>query len=315
MPIVPLMGYPGLNLTDSTVKQNQFNWDLQSRSLEALYERFEPDAMFLLMDLSVEVSALGLLVRFPLHETPSVEEHPIRSAEDLDHYRRIDVLADGRAIVCLKVIEAMRARLPVPACAFVTGPFTMAGLMMGASAMAMNVMVQPDLCHAALELATDIAVRYARGLVEAGADSVMVLDPSAVMVGPDHYREFAGAYCARLIQELAGVEVILHICGDTGHLLEEMVATGAAGLSVDHPMDLGQVAETVGPEALIIGNVDPVRILHESAETVAEDTRRALTSAAGHEMFILSSGCDLPQDVPEENIDAFMREGRDWGSD
>ena len=314
MPVVPLMGYPGLNLTASTVKQNQFNWELQRRSMVALYERFEPDAMYLLMDLSVEVSALGLFVRFPLHETPSVEDHPIRSIEDLEHHRQIDVLADGRAIVYLKVVEAMRAQLPVPTCAFVTGPFTMAGLMMGASEMAMNVVMQPDLCHATLDMATDVAVRYARGLVEAGADSIMVLDPSAVMIGPDHYREFAGAYCARLIEELAGVEVILHICGDVGHLLEGMVATGAKGLSVDYPMDMGQVGEVVGPEILVIGNVDPVRILHESPETVARDTRRALTSVAEHEMFILSSGCDLPQDVPAENIDAFMREGRNWSS-
>ena len=87
-PVAPLMGYPGLQLTASTVKQNQFNWDLQRRTLVALYERYQPDAMFFLMDLSVEVSALGLLVRFPLHETPSVEEHPVRSVEDLDAHRQ-----------------------------------------------------------------------------------------------------------------------------------------------------------------------------------------------------------------------------------
>ncbi len=311
-PTVPLMGYPGLNLTASTIKQNQSNWALQYRTIEALYERFEPDAMFMLMDLSIEVNALGLLVRFPLHETPTVEEHPVQSIADLDAHRQIDVLADGRAMVCLKVIEAMRERLPVPAGAFVTGPFTLAALMVGASEMAMNVVMQPDLCHAALELATQVVSRYVVGLVEAGVDTIMILDPTAVMLGPAHYREFAGEPCAQLISQSEGVEMILHICGDTGHIVPAMLETGADGLSIDHPMDMAQVAEQMGPDVLLMGNVDPVRMLHENAETVADDTRHALESVAAHPAFVLSSGCDLPQDVPEACIDAFMAEGRNW---
>ncbi|MCD6359593.1 MAG: uroporphyrinogen decarboxylase family protein [Armatimonadetes bacterium] len=311
-PVAPLMGYPGLQLTASTVKQNQFNWDLQRRTLVALYERFQPDAMFFLMDLSVEVSALGLLVRFPLHETPSVEEHPVRSVEDLDAHRHLDVLADGRALVYLKVVEALREELPVPVGAYVTGPFTLAALMMGANDMALNVVMQPDLCHATLELAGSVVARYARALADHGADSIMVLDPTAVMLGPDHYQQFAGIYCRRLIEELRGVEVILHICGDTGHILEAMLHTGAAGLSVDHPMDLAEVARRVGPDTLIMGNVDPVRMLNQSPETVAQDARRALQAAADHPAFILSSGCDVPPDTPQQNIEAFMNEGRNW---
>lgn len=309
------MGYPGLNLTASTVKQNQSNWALQYRTMEALYERFQPDAMFLLMDLSVEVNALGLLVRFPLNETPTVEEHPVRAVADLDAHRHMDVLADARAMVCLKVIEAMRAGLPVPIGAYVTGPFSLAALVMGANEMAMNVVIQPDLCHAALNMAVQVVSRYVAGLIDAGVDSIMILDPTAVMLGPDHYREFAEEPCARLISASQGVETILHICGDTGHIVPAMLKTGVDGLSLDHPMDMAQVAEQVGPDVLIMGNVNPVGMLHNSAEAVADDTRRALDSLTAHPPFVLSTGCDLPQDVPQANIDAFMAEGRNWQSE
>ena len=90
-PIVPLMGYPGLQLTKTTMKQNQFNHIVQFQSLSRLYDRFQPDAMFFMMDLSVEASALGLAVRFPLEETPSVEHHPVNTREDLDKFSKIEI--------------------------------------------------------------------------------------------------------------------------------------------------------------------------------------------------------------------------------
>ena len=51
---IPLAGYPGIKLTSSTLRQNEFNAELQARSLYKLVERTYPDAVFTLMDLSIE---------------------------------------------------------------------------------------------------------------------------------------------------------------------------------------------------------------------------------------------------------------------
>lgn len=310
--VAPLMGYPGLGLSRTTVKQNQFNHAVQYQTVSRLYEAFRPDAMLFLMDLSVEASALGLPVRFPLDETPTVEGHPVQCVADLDAYRGVDILADGRLMVYLEVMRHMRAGLPVPVGAYVTGPYTLAGLMMGASEMAMNVMLEPDLCKAALEFATATVRRYAQALIDDGADFLVVLDPTAVMLGPNYYNEFAGMWVRELVGLCNAVEVVLHICGDTRHIVRDMAATGASGLSLDHPMDMRQVAGMLGDDTLLVGNVDPVRLLHESRETVAADARALVESMADVPGFLMSSGCDLPQDVPLENIRAMMETARAW---
>ncbi len=311
-PIAPLLGYPGLNLTRTSVKQNQFNHAVQYQTVARLYETFRPDAMLFLMDLSVEASALGLPVRFPLDETPTVEAHPVKSRDDLDRFRRIDILADGRVMVYLEVMGHMRAGLPVPVGAYVTGPFTLAGLMMDATQLAMDVVLEPDLCQEVLEFAAATVTRYARALVDQGADFIVILDPTAVMLGPQYYSRFAGAYAREVIGLLDDVEVILHICGDTSHLLDDMAATGAAGLSLDHPMDLAAVARQLGPQALLVGNLDPVRMLTAGPAAIAEETQALLGAVASHPRFVLSSGCDLPQDTPLATVDAFMQAGRRW---
>jgi len=311
---MPLMGYPGLGLTESTVKQNQFNHTVQFQSLSRLYDRFRPDAAMFLMDLSVEASGLGLAVRFPLDDTPTVEGHPVKSTDDLRVYRNVDILADGRVMVYLEVIRHMRAGLPVPVGAFVTGPFTLAALMMDANQLAMNVVLDPDLCHEALQFAANTVVRYGRALLDAGADFIMVLDPAAVMLGPDQYARFAGAYTREVVGLLSDTEIILHICGDTNHIIDAMVDTGAAGLSLDHPMDMPRVAERVGPQVTLIGNIDPVRVLHGTPEEVRAMSADLLSRMQVHPNFVLSTGCDLPQDTPLANLDALVDTGRAWAT-
>ena len=49
--VIPLMGFPGVQLNGSTLKQNTFNWGTQFSTVFALERRFRPDAVFFFMDL------------------------------------------------------------------------------------------------------------------------------------------------------------------------------------------------------------------------------------------------------------------------
>jgi uroporphyrinogen decarboxylase len=44
-------------------------------------------------------------------------------------------------------------------------------------------------------------------------------------------------------------------------------------------------------------------------------TTRLLNETADHPRMILSSGCDIPQDVPMANVEALMEAGREWQRD
>ena len=389
--VVPLLGYPGARLTGSSLKQNAFNPVLQCESVCRLVDRFSPDAAFFMMDLSVEAGALGLPVRYPLYESPTVEEHPVRSLADLEAFRALDPLDDALVQARIRAMELMKERLDVPRGGYVIGPFTLAGLLMGASELAMATITDPDLVHGVVGFCTDVCVRYARALAAAGADMTAILEPTATFLSPQAFDTFCGAYIKGLIagvvgnpgttgavaaggvaggtdatggragagarattdaadkanvagvrngSDVAGVErtpgaagaasranapdiagprradamtpmMMLHICGDTSHLVRKMCATGAQGLSLDSPVDFARAAREADPEVVLIGNVDPVGVMvQEAPDGVRRAVRALLDMMEPYENFILSTGCDLPYETPFENIDAFMKEGR-----
>ncbi|MBN1122679.1 MAG: uroporphyrinogen decarboxylase family protein [Anaerolineae bacterium] len=307
--VAPLMGYPGIKLTGSTIWQNEFNAEMQIRTLKALYERFRPDVMFPFMDLAVEAGAVGLPVTFPLNESPTVVDHPVKEIGDIDALRIVEPLEDARVRVYVDVVRRLRESVDCVVGAYTVGPFTLAGLMMGASEISMATILNPDLVRACLEFATEVIVRVAKAYDEAGAEVIAVLEPTASFISPDAFREFSGGY-VRQIFEAVEAAPILHICGNTNHLIEGMCETGAQGLSLDSALDFGEIIKRVPEDVVLIGNVDPVAVMVEgTAEEVREAVRALVDKMAGYPNFLLSTGCDLPPETPLENIGAFMEAG------
>ncbi|MFP3897163.1 MAG: uroporphyrinogen decarboxylase family protein [Anaerolineales bacterium] len=308
--VIPLMGFPGIQLNRSTLKQNTFNWGTQFSTLFALQQRFRPDGLFFFMDLSVEASALGLPVRFPLDETPSVENHPIKMEHDLAKLMNSDILSDGRVAVYIETMRLMARYLDVLKGGYVIGPFSLTGLLMGASEAAMATVMDPDLLHAVLSFASGVIGRYARALERAGADAITVLEPTASLLSPDHFRQFAAPYIKEIVATLDTIP-ILHICGRTNHLIEAMIETGAKGLSLGPMVDFAEMIKEVPGDVVLLGNLDPVRVLNgRTPSGVYRATQELMRVMAPHDNFILSTGCDLPMDTPLENIHAMMDAAR-----
>ncbi len=313
-PVMPLMGYPGTRLTNTSIKLNEFNWGVHAWTLQTLYRRFKPDGIFLLMDLAVEASGMGLQVRFPLMDSPSVEIHPVEEESDLDQFHSVDVLKDGRTYSFIETMQLVQQMVPENEIggAYVAGPFTLAGLLCGANDIGMNVMIKRDLVLQVLQMATSCITRYALALEDAGADMVMILDPLAVMLGPDQFDEFAGRFASIIISALKDAMPVYHVCGDTMHLIEKFGQLGAHGLSLDTDVDLAEAANRVPSDCVLMGNIDAVSLMRKGdPEEVREAVLRLREEMAPHPNFILSTGCDLPQDTPFENIDAFIKAGQE----
>jgi len=309
VPIVPLLGFPGRQITRSSIKQNVFNSGVHFLSLLGLVDRFQPDAVFPMMDLTLEANALGSSVRYDLMAPPSVDDHLIDTEEDLDKVYPVDILRDGRVQAFLETMKLMSAHFKIPAAGYVIGPFTLASQLMGASQAAKAVIKKPDFLERVLAFTTHVIGNYARALVEAGASMICVLEPSSMMLSPVQFERFSGQFLTRLYSKF-DANPILHICGDTTHLIDAMVGTGAEGLSLDSMVDFPVVIDQIPEEVVLIGNINPVEImlLAEPAEVYAR-TRQLVEAMAGRPNFILSTGCDLPEDTPFENLDAFMSAG------
>jgi len=305
-PVIPLVGYPGAQLTQSTIKQNMFNAELQARSLYKMIEYCRPDAVFTMMDLSVEAGALGLPVRFPLSESATVEWHPVKTVSDLDQYKVVDPMYDGRVWVFLETVRLLKQKVQMPIGVYVSGPFTLAGLMMGANDIALATIDTPEVVHATVNFCERVITEYAKALQAAGANMICVLDPTAMMLSPNSYWEFAGKSVQNLVRHL-DTRTILHICGNTEHLTESMCRTGVHALSLDSLVDLPKVAKDVADDVVLIGNVEPVStMLQGDRPKVRRDTIALMEKMREHDNFIVSTGCDLPPETPIENILEFV---------
>jgi len=305
-PVAPLIGYPGARLTETTLRQNLSDAETQTQSILAAHKRWPADIVLPMMDLSVEAGALGLSVRFPDDESPTVEEHPIRQASDLDRFRNIDILTNPRLQSFLRTLSNLSDLSDTALCAYVVGPFTLAGLLMGASEIAMATIRNRDLVHQVVAFAARVVEVYAVECIAAGAVGVIILEPTATLLSPAAFEEFSGQHVAGLAERLAGISV-LHVCGQTTALLDAMCDTGVDGLSLDAPVNFPGIIDHVPSSVIMIGNVDPVHVMGtDDTGEVQTEVERLRAGMAGHRNFILSTGCDLPLETPPENIDTFL---------
>jgi uroporphyrinogen decarboxylase len=317
--VVPLMGFPGVEYINSNIKLAQQNSQEHYRAIKKLVEMFEPDAIFPLMDLAVEANALGRYVIFPRDESATVPKDAFH-VSDLDRLREINIVFDSRLMGYVETIKLMKIGLPehIVKGGYVIGPYSLAGLLMGADEAAMATVMQPDVLHQVCVFATDIIQQYARLQISAGAELICILEPSAVMLGPDQFREFSAQYIKYIVNScrLSGVNTVYHTCGNTMHLIQEMVAAGVNGLSLDSPdvgVHLDQVAGSIPENVVVLGNINPAStMLFDKPQDISRAVFSLMDIMRPHPGFILSTGCDLPQETPADNIRAFMDAGRNY---
>lgn len=315
--VVPLAGFPGLNLTGCTIKLAQQNFGEHYKVVKAIADTFKPDAVFPLMDLSVEANALGRYTLFPKEDSATVPKD-IFSEKDLSDAEKINIASDTRLIGYVETVKLMNIGLPenIIRGAYVSGPYTLAALLMGAEEAASSTILNPEELHKICLMAVKKIRQYVQLLISAGAQLVCVLEPSAVMLGPEQFEEFSAGYVKEITSlcSFTDAAVVYHVCGNSMHLIEKMCESGVDGISLDSPeagVNLFEAAGRVPENVAVIGNINPTgNILNGQASDVITEVEDLLEKMSPYPNFILSTGCDLPQETPAENINAFIKTGK-----
>jgi uroporphyrinogen decarboxylase len=303
---IPSAGYAAVALSGTTVSENLHDGTKMFRTLEAAVMGFGLEADGTVSDLTIEPEACGCPVVIPDNDTPYVCEHPFSPETDPAVLEVPDPSRQPRMRAMTEAVRLLSRRFALPTVAGGSGPFTLAAELVGASEAAIYTITEKEYLHRLLEYCTAVCMRYLRAICAAGADIVLIGEPTATILSADAYREFSGRYTARIIEALKR-PVILHICGDAGHLLEAMCETGAQGLSLDAPVDLPAAAKRVPRDVVLVGNVNTVSVLLEGTPgLVRDETTRLLESMRPYPNFVLSSGCDLSYHTPPENIIAMI---------
>lgn len=259
-------------------------------------------------DITAEAELFGCGIKAgDQKQQPSVIKHSVKDLEDLEKIREYN-LNEGRVNEVLKAVKILSDKYgkELPIIGSMIGPFSLAQHING-DAWFGNLFTGEDIVPALLDFCSDFNVAYAKAMVENGADTIAIIDPTASyeLIGGDFYEKYALPYQKKIADAMKELDVatVLHICGNTTNGLSIMDKTGVNGISVDQRVDIKTANGNV-ENAIIIGNLDPVAVLwNGTPETVAEESKKALDAGVG----LLSPGCGIVSMTPTANLQQMVK--------
>lgn len=314
---IPIMTHPGIELCGYTVKQAVTDGEIHAEAIRKLNDVYPAAACTVVMDLTVEAEAFGAEVVFTDNEVPNVIGRLVSDSASVEALE-IPSLDAGRVPQYLKANRlAAEYITDKPTFGGCIGPFSLAGRLFDMSEMMMALYMEPDTMRLLLEKCNEFIIRYLRAMKATGVNGVIIAEPAAGLVSNEDCSAFSSAYIKQIVEELQDEHfmIVLHNCGNTGHCTAAMIETKAAALHFGNKIDMVKVMEECPEDILAMGNIDPVGVMKQATpEKVKEETLALLQKIGNRKNYVLSTGCDVPPEIPAKNIEAFYEALNEYNS-
>jgi len=283
------------------------NAEVMAKLAEAGHTVIGFEAVRVPFDISAEAEFFGCGIKAGTKEQqPSVSSHCVKDMSDVERLKNFNITQGRIATICKAInILADKYGKELPIMASMLGPFSLAQHMNGDDWF-MAIMTDEDFATALMNLATEFNITYAKKMVENGADTMVIIDPtaSAMLIGDAYYEKYVVPAHKRIVDAMheLNVPVVLHICGDTTMSLELMESCGVDAISVDQSVDVATAKSKV-KKAVIIGNLDPVAALWKgSPDSIKAVSQKAFDAGVD----LLAPGCGIVSMTPNVNLQAMV---------
>lgn len=285
--------------------------------LEGL-KAYETDAVYVSSDNYLIVEAMGGRVTLPQDAPPVLLKTAASCIEDAVRLEPLDV-TKGRIPVILEATrmlrETLRDEIFVKTC-IDSAPFSAAAAILGPQEFMVNLIDEPELCHEFLKICTQSVIRYGLAAAEAGAHGLAFGDSASVLINRNMYAEFALPYAKQAVaalKEKTGLPVFYHVCGDTRHILDLMVQTGADCIEIDSMVPMAMAKETANGRCAVEGNVSTIEAFYQGTPADVTREANAILDLFGNQGgLILSSACEIPRHTARENVRALTDAARNY---
>jgi uroporphyrinogen decarboxylase len=247
-------------------------------------------------------------IRQLMGKLPSIKREDIKEKLPKWHVRdvREDKLFAAHLDVCRKTVETFPEDHIET---LIGGPWSFAMEMRGIEETLEDIYDDKGFLHDLMRFTTDTVIARSLAAVEMGI-TPFVGDPSAGMsvISPAVYREFVRPYHQEVVNAIheKGGRAVFHICGHVDPIMEDLVALGVDGLSIDGPSSLGKMFAVGRGKTLIIGNLDPMLFVDGTFGDLEAKVRECLNLSQMEAGYALAPGCQIPLAAPLENIRHFI---------
>ena len=273
--------------------------------------------------LTAESERLGATVQVEKKDAaPMIKAHPFKfdpMTSEYDDPANLmapeEFIQGGRPAIAIQAIELL-AKSHGENYAIVagnTGPFTLTGNLVNTENLVFGMMMCPEEVDKWVDAVNPIVTAYTHALMDAGADVVQCSEPSGStdMLAPDMFEEAAGKHVKTALKPKDGKYTVLHICGDTYPILDQMAATGVTGISIEEKVEPEKACEKIGGKTVLVGNVGSVRPLFQgTVEETIEGTKKSVDAGFN----VISSGCGIAVATPDENMKAMVDTVKSYGN-
>jgi MtaA/CmuA family methyltransferase len=261
-------------------------------------------------DPAREAADCGAAVEFFDQQPPALnEDHALLADKTrLASLTSPDPLGGGRMHNGVQAVALLRQRVgdQLIVEGWIEGPCAEGADLRGINALMLDFYDDPAFVRDLFEFVVDLELRFAKAQIEAGADLIGVGDAAASLVGPKLYEQFVWPYEKKLVAGLhaLGTRVRLHVCGNTRHCLDGFRRLECDILDLDSLCPLDLARQSIGPDRVLLGNLNPVTVLRNGNPNTIRNAVAACHQQAGPH-YIVGAGCEVPRDTPHDNLRAL----------
>ena len=277
-------------------------------------ETFGLDYVSCISDPAREAADCGAAIKYFDNQPPALaEDHALLlDKSTLARLKAPDPLGGGRMHDRVQAAALFREKVRDERLieGWIEGPCAEAADLRGINNLMLDFYDDPPFVRDLFGFIVELELRFAKAQVDAGVDLMGVGDAAASLVGPHLYAEFVWPYEKKLVEGLRamGTMVRLHICGNTRAILAGMGRLGCEIVDLDYPSPLSEGRAAMGPNQVLLGNINPVKVLRDGTPASVTEAIADCHRQAGPR-YIVGAGCEVPRETAHDNLRALCGYG------
>lgn len=277
--------------------------------------RFDLDAAIIFSDILTIPDAMGLGLYFETGEGPRFER-PVQTRQSIEALRVPDMQDELGYVMEAIRLTALELSGKLPLLGFSGSPWTLATYMVeGGSSKSFSkikqmMFTEPALLQTLLSVLTQSVIDYLKAQIAAGVSAVMIFDTWGGVLSTREYNAFSLSSLQSIVAALKADPLskdtpVILFAKNGGAWLENLAATGCAGLGIDWSVSMSDARARVGHSVALQGNMDPA-ILFASPDFIRQEVGTILAQFGQGEGHIFNLGHGILPEVPPENVAVFV---------
>ena len=282
------------------------------------------DAAIVSTDVGAYASAFGADVHMPEDDVPRLMGPAIRLECARDDFEKLDApesyIDRGRVAEMIQAVGLIKKEVgdELAVIGWTEGPFQGTMLLFGADPRALFITKQdPGLLKEIIAWYAEFEYAVAKEMIDQGADIIGAGESVGYFMSPETFLEYVHPYEKATFRKISeyGAPVLIHCCGYVPQCIGFAPDVNPGGaIQFDYQVNLAKAKKQIGDTVTIMGNLDCNRLLHLGSEKdVVKACRKAIEQAAAGGGYWLSGGCEIPRDMPYENMRAMLSAIKEYG--